>query len=133
VYEALSGAYLGGVPQAAWAQVLVDRRTTLPSTTRDSRVHATIRKVVDAYRRVSSAAAVTRHEGNLALLGVPTPCEAVTVDQTSLVHLPYHAGILAADGRQRVVAITGWHGTVDDAASEVLTTNLALLRSHIGN
>lgn len=88
VYEALGGTYLGGVPQAAWTQVPVDRRTTLPTTLRDSRVHAAIRKAVDAHSRVSSAAAVTRYEGNLALLGVPTPSEAVTVDQTSLVHVP---------------------------------------------
>lgn len=130
VYDALSGTYLGGVPKVTWTQTPVERRATLPTTIRDSRVHASIRKAVDAYNRVTSAAAVSRHAGNLALLGIPTPCEAVTVDQTSLVHLPYYAGILEADGRQRVVAVSGWRGTIDEAASEALTANLALVRNH---
>jgi len=82
---------------------------------------------------VSSPAARERHASNLAQLGVSTPCSSLSIEHTSLVYLPYYAGVLEADGRQRVVAVAGDTGVVSDSVSLVLTANLPQLRAHFAS
>jgi Restriction endonuclease len=128
LYEALGGTFLGRVP-GPWEQVQIEQTPSLRPTMRDTKVHAAVRKAVQDYERVSSPSAVQRHASRLAGLGVPTPCSSLSIDQTSLVYLPYFVGILDGDGRQRAVAVTGRAGDLSDPMSRVLTTNLAQLRT----
>lgn len=131
LYEALGGSYLGRLNQPGWTQVSVDHRTMLRPSTKDTKVHATLRKAVESYGRVSTQAARERHAATLALLGVPTPCESLSVDHTSLSHLPYYVGVLASGGRERVAAVSAWTGELSPTASEVLTAHISQLRSHV--
>lgn len=133
LYEALSGSYLAPVRHSAWQQVEMDHRTKLKPVVRDTKVQAALRKAVEAYSKVTSAAAVERHTANLASLGVPTPCNSLSFDGCELVHLPYYAGILQGPTGQRVVAVTGWSGAVSDAVSQTLTSNITQLRSQFSS
>jgi len=129
LYEALSGTWLGRVPRP-WHQVGFEQRYAVPPSLRDTKVHSSLRKAFSSYERVSSPAAVERHAGTLNQLGLSTPCSSLSIDSTALVHLPYVAGVLEADGRQRVIAVDGHTGVLSDVVSQVLTTNLPQLRSH---
>jgi hypothetical protein len=129
LYEALSGSWLGRAAHS-WEQVEIEQRLALRPSHRDTKVHSSLRKAFSSYERVSSPAALERHAGNLAQLGVRTPCSSLSIESTALVHLPFFAGVLEADGRHRVAAVAGHTGTVSNRASEILTTNLPLLRSH---
>jgi hypothetical protein len=129
LYEALSGTCLGHVPRP-WQQVAIEQRFAVPPSLRDTKVHSSLRKAFASYERVTSPAAVTRHADTLRQLGVSTPCSSLSIDSTSLVYLPYIAGVLEADGRQRVIAVDGHTGVLSDTVSHVLTANLPQLRSH---
>ncbi|HVF20897.1 MAG TPA: restriction endonuclease [Mycobacteriales bacterium] len=131
LYEALGGSYLGRLNQPGWTQVNVDHRTMLRPSTKDTKVHAALRKAVEGFVRVSAPAARERHATTLAALGIPTPCESVSIDHTSLAHLPYYVGVLASGGRERVAAVTAWTGELSPRASEVLTAHISQLRSHV--
>ncbi len=128
LYEALGGTFLGRVP-GTWEQVRTDQGVSLRPAIRDTKLHASLRKAVQDYSRVTSASAIQRHAANLAQCGVPTPCSSLSVDQTSPVSLPYYAGILETSGQQRVVAISGWTGELSEPVAQLLTANLALLRA----
>lgn len=130
LYEAVSGEFLGTVRAVSWEQVQTDQRLSLRPALRDAKVHAALRKAVDSYARVSSPAAVERHATNLSLLGIPTPCHSIAIEETWLVHLPYYAGVLQAGHQERVAAVEAWSGTIAGTASRVLTANLAQLRAH---
>lgn len=129
VYEALGGTLLGPV-QSQWDQVQVDSQLALPPSVRDTKIHAEFHKALKGYEKVTSPAAVQRHAANLARHGIPAPCSSLSIDQTSLVYLPYWVGILAADGQQRAVAVIGRSGQLSDPVSQVLTANLSMIRAH---
>lgn len=129
LYEALSGSYLGRV-SSPWQEIEIEQRLTLRPTYRDTKVHSALRKAFSGYERVSSPAAVDRHSKNLSNLGIRSPCASLSIDSTSLVHLPFYMGVLEADGRQRVAAVAGDTGSVSESVSQVLTVNLPHLRSH---
>lgn len=128
VYEALGGSFIGRA-QAAWEQIEVDSRLSLPAAVRDTRVHSELRKALKGYEKVASPSAVQRHAANLLHLGVPTPCSSLSIEQTSLVHLPYWTGILSTRRQQRVVAVAGRSGQISDPISRVLTANLSQIRA----
>jgi hypothetical protein len=132
LYEALGGAYLGRVPRP-FAQVTTEQRITLPPSYRDTKVHSALRKAFSNYERVSSPAARERHAATLAQLGVSAPCSSLSIEDTSLVCLPYFAGVLEANRRQRVVAVAGDTGWQSERVSHVLTVNLPRLRSHFAS
>jgi hypothetical protein len=127
VYEAISGEFIGRVMPELSELDLGGVRALKPLR-RDVQVHAVLRKAVDTRARVTSPAAIQRHEDTLSRLGVPTPCQTVSIDSTSLVFLPVFAGALQAAGADRIVAVSGFSGTVSETMSRVLTANLAHVR-----
>lgn len=131
LYEALGGTFLGRVP-AAWEQVQPDQKSALRPLVRDTKIHGALRKALSDYERVSSPAAIQRHGASLARLGLPAPCSSMSVDDTSLVYLPYFVGVLEGDGRHRAVAVSGRTGELSEPVSHVLTANLAQLRAQLG-
>lgn len=130
LYNAIDGQVLGRAPHGGWQQVEVGQRAQLPVLLRDTKVHAPLRKAVEAYLKVTSESAVARHTANLNSLGIPTPCKSLNVDDTQLVYLPYYAGILQSGTQERVVAVDGRSGHVSDVVSQALTRNVTTLRSH---
>ena len=131
LYESLSGTYVGRVARP-WEQVQLDSLSSLRPVIRESKPGADLMKAFQAFQRVSSPAAVQRHTLHLQSLGIPTPCTALSVDQTALVHLPCYAGILESRGGQRVVVCHGTSGEISEHLSHVLTTNLSNIRSQLG-
>lgn len=129
LYEAISGSCLGRVPRP-FVPVQIEQRLALPPSVRDTKVHSSLRKAFSNYEKVSSPAARERHARNLTELGLNTPCASLSIDSTTLVHLPYFAGLLEADGQQRLVAVVGHTGRPSEAVSQVLTANLSHVRSH---
>lgn len=130
LYNAIDGHFLGRAPHGGWEQVEIGQRAQLPVVVRDTKVHAPLRKAFEAYRKVTTEAAVARHTANLASLGIPTPCRSLNVDQTDLVYLPYYAGFLQTGTQERVVAVDGRNGHVSEVVSQALTRNVTTLRSH---
>ena len=98
----------------------------------DTHVVAEIRKVVARYRSVSQPSAQERHAAQLAELGVPTPCHAVAVERSHLVHLPMHLAILGGREGERVVAVDGRRGALSERVSAVLTENIGHVRQAFG-
>jgi hypothetical protein len=127
VYEAISGEFLGRL-MPGLEEVDLGGARALKPLRRDVQVHAIIRKAVDARSRVTSAAAIERHENTLRGLGVSTPCQTVSIDSTSLVFMPVFAGFLQTPDAERVVAVSGFSGSVSEPLSRVLTANLAYVR-----
>jgi hypothetical protein len=127
VYEALSGEFVGVVSPGVEELRLGSVRALKPLL-RDVHVHVALRKAVDARARVTSAAAVQRHEAKLHSLGVPTPCQNVSIDSTSVLYLSVFAGALRGAAGDRIVAVSGLTGTVSERLSRVLTANLAHVR-----
>lgn len=129
LYEALGGTYLGPAP-TEWSRQSVELRLTLPATVRETKVHAALRSALRSYLKVTSESAVERHEASLHNLGVPVPCESLSIEATHAVHLPYWVGILQSGAQQRVVAVDAHSGFESEPMSAVLTANLAQIRAH---
>jgi len=104
-------------PTAGWTHLLARLMKRIPQ-----------RKTLQDYERVSSPSAVRRHSAKLAQYGLPVPCSSLSIDQTSVVHLPNFVGILESDGRHRVVAVSGSSGEVSDPVSRLLTEHIARVR-----
>jgi hypothetical protein len=126
-YEAISGEFIGQVAPGV-SEVQLGTVRALKPLRRDVQVHGDIRRAMEARVRVSSPAAVQRHENTLRGLGVPTPCQSVSIDNTSVVFLPVFAGALQASGADRIVAVSGFSGTISERLSRILTANLAHVR-----
>jgi hypothetical protein len=131
LYEALTGTFLGEAPDS-WQPVVVDPAAALRPGGRETKVHARLRKAVDDYGRVTTPAAVERHEAALEGLGLPVPCSSLAIGATTLVHLPAYVGILEAREGQRAVAVDGTTGRIDDDVSQLLTANLSHVREELG-
>jgi hypothetical protein len=127
LYDGLEGTYLGDSP--AWTEIDVDPARCLRPTVRDTTLHTSLRRAVDDRRRVTTPAAVERHEGHLVDLGLPDTASGISVDATTLVHLPFYVGILERAGEQRVVAVAGDTGRPAPDVSHLLTRNLAAVRA----
>jgi hypothetical protein len=131
VYEAISGEFVGQLAPGI-TEIQLGAVCVLKPLRRDVHVHGALRKAVEARTRVSSPAAVQRHETKLRSLGVPIPCQSLSIDSTSLVFLPVFAGALQAGGADRIVAVSGFSGAVSETLSRVLTANLAHVRRSFG-
>ena len=129
IYEGLSGTLVGPA-QGQFELVAIDPALALASQVRDTKVHTAIRKALDGYLGVTSAAARERHAQRVAAAGLPLPCQAVTIDETAVVHLPFYAGVLSSGGQQRVMAVSGSAGNEWPAVSTLLTHHISLVRTH---
>jgi Holliday junction resolvase len=126
LYDAVGGTFLGAAPPR-WQEIGLDARAVLPVAVRDTAVHGQLRRAVDDYCRVSTPAAVERHERRLDDLGLPVPCSSVGIERTELVHLPFHLGVLEGRAGQRAVAVAGDTGRPDEHVSRLLTAHLGLV------
>ena len=130
-YEALGGGYIGSISSGPVELPLADVVAIKPKC-RETQVHGSLRKAVEARQKVTSTAAVERHNANLRRLGLPVPCQTLSIDQTILVHLPAYAGLLQTTGQDRMVAVDGITGMVDPRLSQALTSHLAHVRASFG-
>lgn len=130
LYESYSGKFLARA-NGSWEQIDIESRSSLRPLLKDTKIHTTIRKTEQAYQKVSTPTAKERHAANLARLGIPTPCASVSIDSTSTVHLPYFVGILGTPSGQRVVAVDGRNGHISDRMTDMLTSNLAVMRDQL--
>lgn len=129
LYDALGGSCLGQ-PNVGFEQIAIDPAIALPTQMRDSKVHASIRHALDGYLKVSTPAARERHAANAAAVGLPLPCTSLSIDDTSVVWLPYYVGVLGSGGQLRALAVNGNRGVVSDRVSDLLTRHLAVVRAH---
>lgn len=130
LYEAVEGRFIGSVTRT-WDQLDINRDAVLPPSLRETKLHSTLRGAFDAYDRVTSPTAISRHGELLEALGVPAPCSALTIDRSSLVHLPYHVGVLASGAGHRAVAVSGSTGEIETDLSHTLTENLSRLHDRM--
>jgi len=125
-YDGLEGGFIhraAGPP----AELAASDATVLKPVRREAQIHASLRKVVEERQKVTSQAAIERHNANLVGLGLPVPIHSVSIDHTSLVHLPVYVGLLQRE-QDRIVAIDGGSGTVSERLSRLLTGQLAHIR-----
>lgn len=130
LYEAVGGTFAGEAPDPP-EPVRLDLVPLLRPVWRDTKVHARLRRAVDDFQRVSSPAAVERHADTLEELGLPVPCAALSIDATTLVHLPVHVGLLESRHGRRLVAVDGRTGQPADDLARVLTADLAQVREQL--
>lgn len=130
VYEAVAGTYLGP-PERPWEVVTPDGRPRLRPVLRPSQVQQEMVKAVKAYARVSTAAALERHGQVLAGLGLPVPCESLTVDACAEVLVPYHLGIAGSWAGERVVAVSAASGAPATGLGRALTRDVSRLRAEL--
>ena len=126
-YEGLGGTFVGSVP-AAPMELLLGDVVAIKPLCRDTQIHGALRKTVEARQKVTSPAAIQRHDANLRRLGLPLPCQSLSIDQTDLVYLPVYAGMLQTSGQDRMVAVNGITGALDEGLSQALTSHLAHVR-----
>jgi hypothetical protein len=127
VYDALEGRFLHRSPGLP-IELRTNDVLALKPIRRETQIHAPLRKAVEARQKVTSTAAIERHNANLASLGIPTPVHSVSIDHTSLVHLPVYVGLLQRD-QDRIIAVDGLTGAVSDRLSHLLTGQLAHIRA----
>lgn len=126
VYDGLEGGFIhraSGPP----VELAAGDATVLKSVRRETQIHGPLRKAVEARQKVTSDAAIERHNATLTGLGLPVPIHSVSIDHTSLVHLPVYVGLLQRE-QDRIVAIDGGSGTVNEQLSSLLTGQLAHIR-----
>lgn len=128
LYDALSGKLISP-PASAPGQVQLRGAVLLKPIRRETQAHAAIRKAHEARVKVSTPAAVARHDQALLQLGVPTPCDNVTVDKVTTVYLPAFIGLLSTPGGERLVAVDGHTGAVSEVLTRLLTAHMAHVRS----
>lgn len=126
-YDALAGQCLGRAHHAP-VELAAGSITVLNPVLRESTVTGGIRKAVETRRKVTSAAAIQRHDAQLTAAGLPTPLHDVSIDHVTLTHLPVYAGLLRSD-QDRIVAVSARTGAVDQQLSAVLTSKISYLRS----
>lgn len=132
VYEGLSGKFVA--PAASWGAPTEVQLSPAPVVTliaRDTSIPTEIRKTLERLSRVTQAAAIARHRGTLASLGVPRDATAVSVSASTLIHLPLHVGLLRQAAHERVVAVDGVTGVLVPRLSEVLTKHLPHVRASL--
>lgn len=127
-YDALSGGYLGQNRRPI-EEVVAAVATSLPPLIKDTSVHAALRKAVDGFHQVTTAAARERHTDKLSSLGIPLPCSGLSVQQTELVWFPYYVAILERDDHARALALAGDSAMASERVSNLLTAHLAHLRA----
>lgn len=129
LYDAVEGHFLRAVRDLPWPVDLTSAPTVEPLR-RGSQIETRLRRAVEARKHVTSPGAISRHEVHLAALGLPVPIHEVTVTATTFVHLPLHVGVLS--GREeRVVAVDGVTGRVDERVTTILTRRLTHLRGSL--
>ena len=131
LYDALSGTFLSHLAGQPVELPLGDV-VALKPLQRTSQLQGSLRKAVEARQKVSAPSAIERHDANLRRFGLPLPCVGVTVDGTDLVYLPVFAGLLQAQGQDRLVAVNGVDGSFAPSLSHVLTSQLAHVRRSFG-
>ncbi|MGV1009495.1 MAG: restriction endonuclease [Dermatophilaceae bacterium] len=127
VYEALEGQFIGR-GAAAPVELPAGDVLMLKPLRRETQIQAALRKAVEGRHHVSAPSAVERHDAHLTGLGLPVPVHSVSVDHTSLVHLPVYAGLLQRE-QDRLVAINGSTGQISEPLSRLLTGELAYIRA----
>ena len=127
VYDALTGSFYA---RAATLPVELElgELVAVKAIRRDTQVEGVLRKAVEARRKVRRRRR-WRHDAELRALGLPLPCQSVTVDRADLVYLPVYAGLLQAGREDRLVAVNGRTGAVDARLSRALTAHLAHVRA----
>lgn len=115
IYDGLEGGFLHRVTGPP-TELPVGEATVLKAVRREAQIHAPLRKAVEARQKVASPAATERHNANLVSMGLPVPIHSVSIDHTSLVHLPVYVALLRHE-QERVVAINGETGTVSERLS----------------
>jgi len=128
VYEALSGDFVARAANPP-IEVSLNSAPSVKVIKRETQLHGAMRKAVEARQKVTSAAAIQRHNQNLQRLGLPLPCHSMSIDRTDRVYLPIFAGMLRSGAQDRIVAVNGTTGAVDSALSAVLTSNLGHVRA----
>jgi Restriction endonuclease len=131
IYDSLDGGFVSHPPGPLVELQLGDTAAIKPIL-REAQLQTVLRKAVDARQKVTSTAAIERHDTNLQRLGLPVPCRSLSIDQATLIYLPVFAGLLQTRTQDRVVAVDGYTGTVDLAISHLLTSHLAHMRSSFG-
>jgi hypothetical protein len=127
IVEGLTGEFVQPLPAGVTELPLGGTMQLRPLRT-EGQILAALRKAVDALARVTSPAAVQRHEATLYRMGIPVPCQSVTVESSSAVFLPVYAGMLRTEGTDRVVAVDAFNGMVSERLSRVLTSSVTHLR-----
>ncbi len=88
-------------------------------------------KAMAALARVSTAAAVERHQGTLLGSGLPAEAELITVEHDELWHAPMQVGVLSRGDEQRAVVIDGRTGAAVPEYSHALTANFGAFRDRL--
>jgi hypothetical protein len=131
IYDAIGGEYLGKAPAAAPIEVDLGTISIRPAL-RDTQLANILRKAAERYVSVSQETAKQRHAASLDAMGIPTPCRAVDVGRSNIVHVPTYLAFLRRQGADRVVAVNAVTGQMSERLSAVLTTNIGHLRQALG-
>lgn len=126
LYDGLEGDFAGQA-LAPPVELPAHGARVLQPVRRETQVHSALRKAVEARHKVTSPAAIERHDAGLTALGLSVPVRSLSIDHTSLVHLPVYVGLLRRE-QDRIVAVDAVRGAISDPLSRLLTGQIAHLR-----
>lgn len=129
-YEGLAGCWVG---RLAGEPVLeeIEAENIVPARVPDRKIVTTINRECARLGQLVNQSAIERQAGKVKALGVPLPCETVTVDRATPIAWPYYVALLERKGNERLVAVNAVAGNVSEAMSRTLTENLSYVREAV--
>jgi hypothetical protein len=130
LYEALEGQWFLTFEEEP---KLEDIKITyfLQPQIKDTKIKKAILETFKKLSEVVTPKAVLRYATQLKRLGIALPVAGISFDEVSEVYYPFYLGFLRKGDKERVLAIDGVKGEVNEIMSEVLTRNLSYVRTSI--
>ncbi|MDA8193796.1 MAG: restriction endonuclease [Thermaerobacter sp.] len=105
----------------------------IPAKTKPKALATTLTTTMKKFREVTTDNAKARYRKKLVSFGLAADAlENLAVEQMTVIHYPFFAGMFRRRGNERLIAINAYTGKFDPTVSKSLTENMSFVSNAMG-